>query len=164
MIHNSESAGINRRPKKLTIAMVIVGLLNVVGLAADKVPTFRKLQLSDKFYCEGAYYADFNRDGKMDIVAGPFWYEGPDFQKKHEIRPPKEFDPKGYSDAFLTFTGDFNGDGWSDVLYVPFPGQDAYWYENPGAKGGPWKKHLALKNVGNESPAGSTLMATAGPN
>ena len=32
------------------------------------------------------------------------------------------------------------------------PGEDAYWYENPGAKGGPWKKHLAVKDVGNESP------------
>ena len=52
--------------------------------------------MSDKFYAEGAYYADFNKDGKLDVVAGPFWFEGPDFQKKHEIRPPKDFDPKGY--------------------------------------------------------------------
>ena len=38
------------------------------------------------------------------------------------------------------------------MLYLPHPGQDAYWYENPGGKDGPWKKHFALKNVGNESP------------
>ena len=42
------------------------------------------------------------------------------------------------------------------MLYVPFPGGDAYWYENPGAKGGPWKRHLALHDVGNESPCWST--------
>ena len=80
---------------------------------------FKKLALTDKFYCEGAYYGDFNKDGKPDVVAGPFWYEGPGFRKKHQIRPPKAFDPKGYSDNFLTFTGDFNGDGWTDVFYAP---------------------------------------------
>ncbi len=115
-------------------------------------PTFEKLVLTDKFYCEGAYYADFNRDGKMDVVSGPYWYEGPDFKKRHEIHTPQAFDPKGYADNFLTYAGDFNGDGWPDVLYVPFPGKTAYWYENPAGKDQPWKKHLALNDVGNESP------------
>ena len=108
--------------------------------------------MSDKFYAEGAYYGDFNKDGKLDVVAGPFWYEGPDFQKKHEIRPPQEFDPKNYSDNFITFVGDFNGDGWPDVLEIGMPGEAAFWYENPAGKEGHWKQHLALKNVGNESP------------
>ena len=138
--------------RKLILSVVILGCGVAACFAAPPVPTFKKLVLSDKFYAEGAYYADFNKDGKMDVVAGPYWFEGPDFQKKHEIRPPKAFDPKGYSDNFLTFTGDFNGDGWPDVFYVPFPGGEAYWYENPAGKDGPWKKHLALKDVGNESP------------
>jgi len=85
-------------------------------------------------------------------VAGPFWFEGPDFQKRHEYRPAKTFDPKGYSDNFLTFAGDFNGDGWTDILCVGFPGKETYWYENPASKDTPWKQHLAYPNVGNESP------------
>ncbi len=139
--------------KTLSLAFAFVGLGCAVCFAQRPAPTFKKLQLTDKFYAEGAYYADFNRDGKLDVVAGPFWYEGPDFQKKHEIHPPEAYDPKGYSENFLTYTGDFNGDGWPDVLYVPWPGKDAYWYENPAGKPGPWKRHLALKDVGNESPA-----------
>jgi hypothetical protein len=126
-------------------------------------PTFKKLQLTDKFYSEGAYYADFNKDGHLDVVAGPFWYEGPDFQKKHEIYPPKAFDPKAYSDVFITFTGDFNGDGWPDVFCLPFPGGEAYWYENPAGKDQPWKKHLALKDVGNESPMWADVNADGRP-
>jgi len=114
--------------------------------------TFKKIRLEDQFYAEGAYYADFNRDGKLDVVAGPFWYEGPAFQKKHEVRPPKSFDPKGYSDNFLTFTGDFNGDGWADIFYVPWPGKEGYWYENPAGKDAAWKQHLAFGCVDNESP------------
>ena len=117
-----------------------------------KRDAFQKLRLSDQFYTEGAYFGDFNRDGKMDIVAGPFWFEGPDFQKRHEYRPVKAFDPKGYSDNFLTFTSDFNGDGWTDVLCVPFPGAEGYWHENPQGKDGPWPRHLAYANIGNESP------------
>jgi hypothetical protein len=138
--------------KCLSLAVVVVALGYGICFAESPAPTFKKLCLSNKFYAEGAYYADFNRDGKLDVVAGPFWYEGPDFRKKHEIYPPKSYDPKNYSDNFLTYTGDFNGDGWPDVLYIPMPGMEAYWYENPAGKGGPWKRHLALKDVGNESP------------
>lgn len=121
-------------------------------LAGEALPSYKKITLTDKFYCEGAYYADFNRDGKLDVVSGPFWYEGPDFQKAHEVRPPKAVDPKGYSDNFLTYTADFNSDGWPDIFYVPFPGAAGHWYENPQGKEGHWKSHLALKAVDNESP------------
>ncbi len=136
----------------LTVWLTVVAL-PLVCQAQKPLPVFKKVTLSNKFYCEGANYGDFNNDGKLDVVAGPYWYEGPDFQKKHEIYPAEAFDPHGYSNNFLTFTGDFNGDGWLDVLYVPHPGTDAYWYENPGRSGGPWKKHLALHDCGNESPA-----------
>jgi len=132
--------------------LLAIGLFPSLLAAQQNAPTFRKLRLTDVFYCEGAYFGDFNRDGRMDVVSGPYWYEGPDFQKKHEIYPPKPFKPEGYSDNFLTYTADFNGDGWTDVFYVPFPGQKGYWAENPAGKEGHWKKHLALESVGNESP------------
>jgi hypothetical protein len=138
--------------RNLTLALAWLAANGFVGATAICETAFEKLALSDKFLCEGAYYADFNRDGKLDVVSGPYWYAGPDFQHRYEVRPVQEFDPKGYSDNFLTFTGDFNGDQWPDILYVPWPGKDASWYENPAGKPGPWKEHPALKNVGNESP------------
>jgi hypothetical protein len=138
--------------KKLIVSVVVLLLGNVVAFAATPNPTYQKLRLSDKFYAEGAYYGDFNHDGKLDVVAGPFWYEGPDFQKKHEYRPAQVFDPNGYSDNFLTYTGDFNNDGWTDILVMNWPGKDSSWYENPAGKEGHWKSHVALKNAGNESP------------
>jgi len=113
--------------------------------------TFKKVTLSDKFYAEGAYYGDFNHDGKMDLVEGPFWYEGPDFQKKHEYRPAQSFDPGAYSDNFLTFAYDFNGDGWTDILVIDTPGNAAYWYENSKGGDAPWAKHLAVPVVMNEA-------------
>src|SRR5262249_39965850 len=117
----------------------------------------------DQFYAEGAYYGDFNRDGNLDVVAGPFWFEGPDFQKRHEYRPAKAYDPKEYSDNFLTFTGDFNGDGWTDILCVPFPGLEGYWFENPQGRDEQWKKHVAYSKIGNESPTVTDLFGDGQP-
>jgi len=140
------------RHGKRALLLVVLALAWAPCLAEKPAPAFKKLQLTDQFYCEGAYYADFNKDGKIDVVSGPFWYEGPDFTKTHEVRPPKAYDPKGYSDNFLTFTADFNGDGWTDIFYVPMPGDRGYWYENPAGKDAPWKQHVAFQPVDNESP------------
>ena len=139
----------------LKLSWISVALILAIASAscwADGPIAFKKIRLEDQFYAEGAYYADFNHDGKLDVVAGPFWYEGPAFEKKHEVRPPQSFDPKGYSDNFLTFTGDFNGDGWADIFYAPWPGKEGYWYENPAGKDAAWKQHLAFGCVDNESP------------
>lgn len=135
--------------------------------------SFKKTQVTDRFWSEGAYFGDFNKDGTMDVVSGPFWYEGPDFKKQHEYYPAKAtFTRKGadgkeetipgyegslgtknaYSDDFLTYTYDFNKDGWTDILIIGFPGAETFWYENPRGKEGHWPRHVAIDVTDNESP------------
>lgn len=138
--------------KAFVLLAAVVGFGCTACFGEAPTTKFTKLRLTDKFYAEGAYYGDFNKDGKLDVVAGPFWYEGPDFQTKHEFRPVKEYDPKAYSDDFITFVDDFNGDGWADIFIVGMPGEDTFWFENPAGKEGHWKQHLAARVVGNESP------------
>src|SRR6516225_6146096 len=132
------------------LTFLALGALACVSNASEPRTSFKKLQLTDQFWAEGANVGDFNHDGKVDIVSGPFWYEGPKFKKRHEIWPTnasfkrKKSDgteesvpgfegalgeKNAYSECFLTFTYDFNNDGWPDVLVIGFPAKPAYWYE-----------------------------------
>src|SRR5215831_11525387 len=135
----------------------MLAALALATLAQADSIRFERRQLSTDFLCEGATFADLNRDGKNDVIAGPFWYEGPDFQKKHAIYEPKPFDPHGYSDHFFAWPRDLDGDGWLDLLVVGFPGKEAFWYRNPLAdpanRDAPWERFLVAPSVDNESPA-----------
>jgi len=123
---------------------------------APAVPVFEKTKLESRFLSEGASLGDFNHDGKKDIVAGWLWFEGPNFTRRHEFAAPpaKPYDgEKSYSDYFLTYVHDFNGDKWDDILVYSWPGKEAVWYENPKARDGHWKKHSIAAEADNESPA-----------
>jgi hypothetical protein len=58
-----------------------------------------------------------------------------------------------YSANFFAHSADINGDGWTDILILGFPGENSWWFENPG-KGVTthWKRHVALDVTDNESP------------
>ena len=132
-------------------------------LTATSGPGYEQRQLSDKFFSEGAVFADLNSDGQPDAIAGPFWYEGPTFAQRHEIYRPAPFDPLGYSDNFLTFSHDFNGDGWADVLVLGYPGIDASWFENPGLRDLPWRRRVVFLPVDGESPVLGDLLGSGYP-
>ena len=71
--------------KYTTAPTILLLTLIAAANAADPVPSgeFTKQQLTPHFWAEGAGFGDFNKDGKMDIVYGPYWWEGPDFAKRH---------------------------------------------------------------------------------
>jgi len=143
------------------LLIVLISSFAFAESPAASSPTWKKLTLNDKFYCEGANFADFNKDGKIDVVSGPWWYEGPDFTKKHEIYKPTGNQEGGsykadndYSDNFFAFIRDFNSDGYPDVLVYGFPGKDARIYLNPGKDkiDEHWEVHQVFDQVDNESP------------
>ncbi len=80
-------------------------------------PNFRMQRISDMSYSWSAAAADFNRDGVMDIVAGPYIYYGPDFTRSREIFLATTYSPSSQLPATnCEFAYDFNGDGWPDIL------------------------------------------------
>ncbi len=113
---------------------------------------FKKTQLDNVFRSEGATVGDFNGDGKLDVAAGSVYYAAPNWTMAPVLEEPKEFAVKGYSDAFLCFASDVNRNGRTDLLVVDFPGKQTWWFENPGAAGGAWKRNEAVAETNGENP------------
>lgn len=172
----------------LTSAMALVSLAGSVFAAPEKpshvIRSFERVSLSDQFWCEGANAGDFNNDGKQDIVAGPWWWEGPDFKTRHELyKPEASFQLKlgestkvaipgfegglgkanAYSDNFFAWPYDFNADGWQDVLVVGFPGKMTAWFENPKNGSDAWTRHPIFMQTDNESPTFADLTGDGKP-
>lgn len=142
--------------RRLTLLLLPAALLLAyTGRGTSAAPheiRWKKTIIDTHFRSEDCAVADVNHDGKPDILAGDVWYEAPDW-KMHEIRPIKEYNAAtGYSNAFLVFATDVDGDGWVDQVVVGFPGSPAVWDKNPGRTGGKWIEYPITDSACNESP------------
>ena len=136
------------------LTLVALGAAWVVRSEA-KEPEWQKIVVCEKFRSEGAAFGDFNKDGNFDIVSGHIWYEGPDFKKEHQfMKGDDSYDFESYSNSFVNFTDDIDGDGWTDIIICPHPGTDGCWYRNPQNKtDGMWEEIPSTVELGNESQA-----------
>jgi len=125
---------------------------------------FQKIVLSSQYISEGASIGDINTDGHLDLIAGPLWWQGPDFKASHAYAPVQAFPIKGpkltgYSNNFFTFPEKITKDKWPDILKVGKPGKPAHLAINPGEKplthtntSNQCEHCLAQQNICNESP------------
>ncbi|HXD86406.1 MAG TPA: VCBS repeat-containing protein [Urbifossiella sp.] len=139
-----------------------VALLAAVPLHAADAITWKKTVLDRKFRSEGVAVADVNKDGKIDVLNGEYWYEAPDWTP-HEMKPFTDYKDglRNYSHSFACWADDFNGDGYPDLIVIDFPGDPCFWLENP--KGNPkehWKKHIIWHSACNETPTYVDLLGT----
>ena len=168
------------------LPLAVAGWLATSLVAADlTLHSFKKQHLEKFYWSEGAAFGDLNRDGKPDAIYGPYWWEGPDFTKRHELYAPAKTttvkNPDGttrtfagwhggmgnanaYSnDNFFAFVHDLDGDGWNDVLTYGLPHTPAYLYLNPAGREQLWVRHTVLDEVDNESPTFADLTGDGKP-
>ena len=143
---------------RLLLASSMGGILTSAAAAAETI-SFKRQAIDSKFYAESIAAADFNGDGQPDLVVGPYWWAGPAFTKKTELRAPHAYDKESYSDAFISDAADINGDGLPDAVQIGWPGRPAHWLKNPGKAGGDWPRFLIHPYVGTESPHLVKLLA-----
>ncbi len=110
---------------------------------------FSVQRISDFYYSWGTDAADFNKDGNIDIVSGPYIYFGPDFTHFKEIFPAIAVGPsKEFSSINHQFTYDVNADGWPDVI----TGWGAPTvYINPKSESRRWESYKPIPNTQSET-------------
>lgn len=100
-------------------------------------------RISDMTYSFSAAAADFNHDGYMDVVAGPYIYFGPDYTHYQEMMFAQTYNPsREFPLTNCQYAYDFNGDGWPDVM-IAAAGHPRI-YINPKGESRRWDEYDAL--------------------
>lgn len=112
-------------------------------------PNFRMQRISDFYYGWCAAAADINRDGVMDVIAGPFYYLGPNFTERREFTAARTYNPSNqFSQGMVNFAYDFTGDGWPDILMVDQ--RPIYLYVNPKGESRRWDRYNVVPQASTE--------------
>jgi HEAT repeat protein len=121
------------KPAPVTEAVVKQAKLPAPGESPKVGEGFRLHVINADSRFEAAGIADFNRDGRLDIFCGGFWYEAPAW-KKHVARDVQE--QGGYHYDFANLPMDIDGDGWTDIADAAWHNKKVFWLRNPGRAGG----------------------------
>lgn len=120
---------------------------NEVG-GEPKTVRFSKKRLFVSTY-QAASVADFNRDGKLDVVSGAYWFAGPDFVP-HAFRANEASADHIRSNSDLPY--DVDGDRWTDIIVGAWGEDGVLWFKNPGPGGlkwgEPWERHQLTPTKG----------------
>ena len=105
--------------------------------------------LNEFYYSWGPSVADMNKDGVPDIVAGPYYYLGPDYSVAREIYMAKTLDASTQYFNGVQFAHDFTGDGWPDVINSLFT-QPTILYVNPRGESRRWESFTVTDAISSE--------------
>ena len=130
---------------KIQTYLILYTVLLTSSHAFSQVQFKKQMIAAESFESVGVL--DVNNDGHSDIVSGTFWYEGPDFIKRHFIGHLNRSGDGQYWDDFATIPLDVNGDGKMDYVTGDWFSKSIWWRENPG-NDGEWKLHV-IDTTGN---------------
>ncbi len=122
-------------------------------LKSEKVSgRFRMQRINDFYLGWSAAVADINQDGVLDVVAGPNYYLGPDYQISREIYLGQVVNvAKEYTPAAVNFAFDYTGDRYPDLLVTE--GRAIVLYVNPGKEERRWDRYPVIPAASSEVDA-----------
>jgi len=120
--------------------------LSKIRKATKAGPLYFKKQVVAHESFESVGVFDVNNDRQPDIVSGAFWYEAPEFVRRHYIGEPSRFGE--YYNDFSTIPMDVDGDGWMDFITGGWMDTAIYWRRNPGNKTDRWE-NIVIGRTGN---------------
>ena len=147
---------IGNERQKFNFVTVEDGIVHRLDASRTEQP-FVEQRLTSQYIAEAITYADFNNDGVLDISAGPYWYEGPEFTAAHEVYLAPPLGPMEVSTSYHAVAADFTGDGYVDLVQAGPPGMPAAFYINPGPQSRRWQKHTAFTGLSTETLIGEDL-------
>jgi len=115
--------------------LLLLSLLLAAGAPA-KEPIFLIHQIgTDR--SEGVAVFDFDRDGKLDVTSGAYWYKAPEWIRQ-------EYREARVSGEFVSNCGEFaidvNQDGYPDIIAAGWMDDGIFYFENPRQPGVKWPK------------------------
>lgn len=130
-------------PRLVLFVFVCLVSLVVYPLSAQQV-AFAPHDINPASEFPACAVMDVNKDGKLDIISGGFWYEAPKWTK-HFLREVEVI--RGRFDDYSNLEMDVNADGWTDIVSVNYRSASIFWIEHPGGAikanpETPWTKHL----------------------
>jgi hypothetical protein len=120
-----------------------------VALPEQVSSKFRMQALNEFYYSWGPAISDINRDGNLDIVAGPYYYLGPQYNTARQIYVGGTIDPGTQYFNGIQYTYDFTGDGWPDVVNSIFQ-RPLVLYVNPKGESRRWEEFTVTDRMSCE--------------
>jgi len=137
------------------IRCIVIGCVAFVSVIAQCCAADLKFEMHriGTFRSEACGVADFNGDGKLDIVAGPYVYLAPDWkaQKIREIKGEVDEAGKGYMWNFADLPLDVDGDKQIDVISCDWFEKCLDWHKNIGFDGNLWPRAVIDVSLNHET-------------
>ena len=133
-------------PRSWKLALAALALTTTSAIGAE--PKWKVHAINDQSPFEAAGAFDVDKDGKLDVVSGEFWYKAPDWAK-HKVRDVQKVGT--YYNCFMSQPMDVNADGKMDYITCAYFGQNVGWVENPGDPDKLWTYHEIDKPGNSEA-------------
>jgi FG-GAP-like repeat len=150
---NARKTALRITPTPLVLALALLVLLGGAGRRLDSQEPREAEDSPVPFVAhrvgtlrsEACGVADFDGDGRLDIVSGPNLYLAPEWRRAEirKISGSVDDQGKGYLDDFMNLPLDVDGDGNMDVASCSWFSEQVTWYRNTLGVPGDWPEEVA---------------------